>query len=203
MERSRRCLLRAVSSRFLFITRVLVVSCGMTNNVTLIYEINRCSKLTCVICSRKCEGPSSLPSSTNPDTTTRPNPLLPSLPPRHIPRKTMPLRRRPLHTNAGITNQKNLVENSGDAANSSVPQMWPRKHDMRPVGAERSDTKSDVCSYGTGATFCKSCVKEDIVRCVYLYLSIVHSLRLKLRDVIQWIDSLLWMYRPLQGMKGT
>ena len=167
MGRSRRCLLRAVS--FFLITRALVVSFGMTNNVTLIYEVNRCSKPTCVICSRKCEGPSSVPSttpSTDLNIVARSNPLLSSLQQRHVPRKTVPMRRRPLHTNACITNQKNPVENRDDVANASIPQMWPRKHDMQSLGAEHPDAKADVCSFGTGATFCKSCVKEDIVRYV-------------------------------------
>lgn len=185
MGRSRRGLLCAVSSRSSFITRVLVVSFGMKNNVTLIYAVDRCSKATCVICSRKCEGPSSASASTDSNTVTRPDPLLSSLPQRHVPRKMVPMRRRPLHTNAGITNQKNSVADRDDAANSSIPQMWPRKHDMRPVGAEpHPDGKSDACSYGTGATFCKNCVKEDPVRYVHHYQTFVENLILNLCHVL-------------------
>ncbi|KAI0086754.1 hypothetical protein BDY19DRAFT_958471 [Irpex rosettiformis] len=146
----------AVSPCFFSIAHVLVVSSGMTDNVTLIYIGCSCSKPTCVICSRRCEGPSSLLSPIS-SPEARPTSLSQ---PGHLLRKIMPMRRLPLRANAATTNQKDSVE--GDIRHSSIVPIWPKKHDIQPVGGGDCHPKSDGCSHSADAVFCKNCVREDI-----------------------------------------
>ncbi|KAI0781577.1 hypothetical protein BC629DRAFT_1594320 [Irpex lacteus] len=153
--------------------RAISRSGNPSGGTNVVIPCARCAKPTCVICSRKCEGPSSLPvpipsSESNPHSMTRLTPLVPSTRSTHCPpRKAMPMRRLPLRANAVTTNMKDSSDSAMSVADPHVAissSMWPRKHEIRPGGVEEADiaAKTDQCAYGGEAMFCKNCVKEDI-----------------------------------------
>ncbi|KAI0686873.1 hypothetical protein BC835DRAFT_1378016 [Cytidiella melzeri] len=146
----------------------VIARAGFSSVAAVVVSCVRCRKPTCVICSRKCEGVSLMPS-TPPNPATRS--MLCSRGPVQASRKTMPMRRLPLRVNVATTNQSDLSKNNATHSGQStvVGTSWPQKHNLsiaisEAVAIVDPDPKGDGCSAGVEATFCKNCVKEDISR---------------------------------------
>jgi hypothetical protein len=128
-----------------------------------------CCKLTCVICSRKCDGPLML-LSTSPQASSesRRYPLGPV----HHTRKTLPARRLPPLTNNARTNENDYDMRCYTLSSSQQLDSGKSYSGKHGLTAGSLDTLSDPCTMsdtdgcpsGTDAIFCKNCVTEDIER---------------------------------------